>query len=97
MRRQRRPKADARSNLPRHTRSLQHNDLGVDGARALAPALEKMVGLKTLQCAANAARPPTPRSNLPRHARSLYGNGLGPDGACALAPALEKMVGLKEL
>ena len=48
MRRQRRPAADPRSNLPRRARSLYHNDLGPDGARALTPALEKMVGLKKL-------------------------------------------------
>ena len=58
MRRQRRPAADPRSNLPRRARSLDNNGLGPDGARALAPALEKMVGLKELKCVANAARQP---------------------------------------
>ena len=48
MRCQRRPPADPRSTLPRRARSLYENRLGPDGARALAPALEKMVGLKEL-------------------------------------------------
>ena len=59
MRHQRRPQADPRSTL-RRARSLFGNKLGLDGARALASALEKLVGLKELRCAANAARKPTP-------------------------------------
>ena len=97
MRRQRRPAADSRSDLPRPGRSLYNNGLGPDGVRALAPALEKMVGLKELGCAANTARQPTLAQNLPRRARSVFNNGLGPDGARALVPTLEKMVGLKRL
>ena len=58
MRRQRRPAADPRSNLPRRARSLDNNGLGPDGARALAPALEKMVGLEKLRRGADAARHP---------------------------------------
>ena len=65
VRRQRRQAADPRSNLPRRARSLGENGLGPDGARALAPALEKMVGLKKLECAANAARQPTPGQTFP--------------------------------
>ena len=58
MRRQRLPTAYPRSILPRRARSLLDNELGPDGARALAPALEKMVGLKKLMCVANPARQP---------------------------------------
>jgi hypothetical protein len=65
VRRQRRPAAEPRSNLPRCTRSLYGNGLGPEGARALAPALEKMVGLEKLMCAANAARRPTPAQTSP--------------------------------
>ena len=65
MRRQRRPAAEPRSNLPRPACSLGNNYLGSDGARALAPALEKMVGLKTLRCAANTVRQPTPAQTFP--------------------------------
>jgi hypothetical protein len=45
-----------RSNLPRRARSLRNSDFGPDGARAFAPALEKMVGLKELGCILIAAR-----------------------------------------
>ena len=65
MRPQRPPAADSRSTLPRRTRSLSWNYLGPDGARALAPALEKMVGLRTLRCVASAAQQPTPAQTLP--------------------------------
>ena len=97
MRHQRRPAADLRSTLPRRARSLEDNNLGPDGARALAPALEKMVGLKELTCAANAPWQPALAQAIHRRARSLSSNELGPDGARALVPVLEKMVGLKEL
>ena len=85
MRRQRRPTAEPRSTLPRRARRLGHNGLGPDGARALAPSLEKMVGLKWLECAASAARQPTPArtcpafSNPPRRSiqeRNQLGDGL---------------------
>ena len=59
MRRQRRPAADPRSTLPRRAHSLGGNELGPAEVRALAPALEKMVVLKTLMCAPNAGRQPT--------------------------------------
>ena len=61
----RRPAADPRSNLPRCARSLEGNEFEPDGARALAPALEKMVGLKELMCAPNAARQPIPAQTSP--------------------------------
>ena len=65
MRRQRSPTADPRSTLTRRACSLHDNGLGPDGARALAPALEKMVGLKKLKCATNAARQPIPAQTSP--------------------------------
>ena len=50
--------ANPRSNLTRCARSLQDNGIGPGGARALAPALEKLAGLRTLKCATNAAQQP---------------------------------------
>ena len=44
---------------------LAGNDLDPEGACALAPALEKMVRLKELKCAANAAHQPTPAHTSP--------------------------------
>ena len=64
---------------------------------ALAPALEKTVGLKQLKCVGSTAFVSALAHTFPRSARSLRYNQLGPDGAMALAPAFEKMVGLKEL
>ena len=65
MRSQRRPAAEPRSNLPRRARSLEGNDLGPDGARALALGLEKRVGLLQLKCAADTAWQPTPANPPP--------------------------------
>ena len=92
MRRKRHPTADPRSTLPRRARSLGRNGLGPDGARALAPALEKMVGLKKLKCVANLARQPTlaqplPTSSDPLHRSIKYENELG-DGLAAIQAAV---------
>ena len=59
------PAARPRSSLPLHACSLGRNELGPEGARALAPALEKMVGLEELMCAANATRQSTPAQTSP--------------------------------
>ena len=59
MRSQRRPAAEPRSNLPRRARSLASNKFGMDGARALAPALGNLVGTKELKCATNAVQQET--------------------------------------
>ena len=91
MRRRRSPAADPRSDLPRRARSLHSNNLGPAGARALAPALEKMVGLKKLKCAANAARQPTPAqispASDPPH-RSIDSYELDDDSRAAIQAAV---------
>ena len=93
MRCQRRPAADPRSYLPGRARSLFANNLGPDGARALAPALEKMADLEKLKCVANAAQQPSPAQTSPASSDpprcSIEYNDIG-DGLAAIEAAVSE-------
>ena len=75
--------------------SLQGNDLGAEGMMLLAPALEKLSGLKNLGCGELVGG--VQRCADRSAARSLGRNSLGAHGTSGLALVLEKLPSLEEL
>ena len=89
--------------LPPIPCSLGYNDIGVEGASALAAVLNKtmITNLKcaaALECSLLCQRPLTLlNTRLRSRARSLRDNKLGPEGGAALAEGLKGNSTLKEL
>jgi GTPase SAR1 family protein len=86
------------------TLDLNSNDIGDDGAKALAPSLKAMPALTTLDLVANKigvdgakALAPLLKDMPALTTLSLHSNKIGDDGAKALAPSLKDMPALTTL